>query len=951
VLKWVQSNKWKASFFSLFILLAVALPYLLQHFTKQAIFNYTQAYGIQQVELEDIDLNLFTGVSNIHNLRLYQQATTAPKDQEPIIEVGHLSVEINLPGLLQQRIWIESLVFKDAQLPFTLDNTKQLYLAGIPLLPQTNSDNKPETPPPTFLPGLDKISVDNVQISLDYLDKKTVLNIQELSLEHLYTWSEKNTYPDSIVTPDFARLKLRAKLNKTSIQTNLQLHLFSEEPKVVGTLQTVGFNTNDYLHIIPKQNFDFNAMVNSDITFTLQQSQQGLKLFQQGNIAVIRPSFVQDDTKAKLQNLSWKGDVHYIEYPTSTIDLNGKLQVHGADLKQPPYSASLKQASLNGKMSLVLDDVISIKANEKLTVLGLSFTDSDTQQSLTSDLSASMNSHVNIEKGKVQLNHTGNLSINKLKGHYQDVMAELQQLQWQGKLNFTSNQTLAFDSIGSINLNHFKVNSHNLTLAQLESAKVEQLELKNTNSIAVQNIMLKQLVIAQPNQQPGLTTLKTLALDSATYTKHDKHGKNTMIDLGTLSIHGSETHLTFTKDGKIKQVSTLLDALQTKAKDKKATSTKPAELKEEKPFHYQLAALKIQGKNPVHIVSEQFNHALKKTLKLENFVLGTINSKTPLKHSLYDMKIGFDEFSHLSSKGTFTPLKPSKHFTASTKIEGLSLIEFSSLAEQSVGYQIQSGQLSAELETHLTDNTVNAQNKLQLHKLELESIDNAKAKTLQKDFPIPLETGLAMLQDKNDNIELSLPIKGDLNSPDFNINDVISLALGKALAGATRTYLLLALQPFGAIALAGEYALDQASAITLQPVAFKSGSQKLTSKMQAYLAKIHTILSERQAIQIKLCGGVSEADRKALKKAAIRSSIEKQAQRNGDDPDKPSKEASKITVPDIQISNKQLLTLASERQKAIKRYLIKLGASSKQIVICKPVISKETKTTQVNITI
>ena len=956
MLSWMKNHKWKTSIFITISLLLIVAPYLLQGLVKKAILDYTKPYGIQQVELEDIDFNPFQGIVSIDNLNLYQtkQPLAPSSTQEniavvkPITNIGLLEINLNVLNLLQKRIWVESIRISDTDLPFELNDKQQLFLANIPL----TSDKKPEDNTEqadeaglSFLPGLDNVTLNNISLSLTHKSKTTNLHIQYLSLSHLYAWSE-----------EYARLEFKTKLNRTPVNANLQLHLFKEFPKVVGTLQAKALKSSDFIHFIPKQEFDFNAVLNSDITFTLEQSNQGLKLFQQGDLDLEQIAFNQKPTQAKLNKLSWKGDFYYTEKPIKTVDLNGKLQLNSLNLNQAPYIAELKQAALTGKVNVLLDKIITISATENLQVTGLSVNDATNQQNLLADITANLNSKLILNDKAIKLENRGDLAVKNLKGEYQNLLAQLEQFNWKGDVNLTSDEKVTFDSTGNIALKQLKLTNNKVTLVNAEAASIKELKLINTDSISVSDFSLQQFSLAKNSNLPGLVTLQKVSLNKANY---NKEANKTFFDLGQVVIQGSETHITLNKDGQIKQINTLLSALpnsedkvksEAKAKAEAEAISKASNTQETDKLHYQIASLKVIGNNPIYLVNEQVQPALKKTLKLDQLTLGKVASKKPTNNTAFNLKVIFDEFSHLSSQGSFTPLQPTKAFNAATQLDGLSLLELSPLTEQTVGYHIKSGQLSAELQTSIKDNQIDAQNKLHLNKLELESIDNEKSKELQKNFPIPLETGLAMLQDKNDNIELSLPVKGDLNSPDFNINDVITLALGKALAGASRSYLLLALQPFGAIALVGEYALDKASAITLQAVDFTDGKDTLSPEMQTYLGKIKVLLSERKAIQIKLCGGVNEADRRALKQAAIKSAIEKQAKQNADS-SKSSKDDKKIVVPDITISNSQLLALAAERQKVIKRYLLKQGAASKQIVICKPQISKETKAGQVKLTI
>ncbi|BCN92394.1 hypothetical protein THMIRHAM_01790 [Thiomicrorhabdus immobilis] len=980
---WVTRNRWKSGIIVLLIAFILALPYLVQQLAQKLILDYAKPYGIQQVQLSKVDLNPLKGVVQIHDLQLFQKADT----EKAVAQIGLLGVNLDVISLFQQRIWIESLSFENARLPFELNQDQALFLAGIPLSSKkSDATAKQKSSHFSFLPGLDNIDLKQIQISLHYQKQTTQFDIENLTLNALHAWSKE----------DYARLIIKSTLNQQPIKANLQLHLFADTPKIVGTLQAHGINLANFKHFVPQSDLIFNGNLNSNITFTLEQSKQGIKLFQQGEIALQDIQLIQDENQAKIRQLGWKGDL-YLTQPTQAtgdtkIALNGLLQADAINLNQAPFIAQIQQIALNGQSQIQLGETLHINSNKSLSIKGLEFRDTsqakpleiafkqanlngkftlnksqetqitlaeklnlkglqldDANQKmrLNTDISATLNNQISLNENGLALTQNGGVELTNLSAHQAQLEAQLNQLNWQGALNLKNHQAMALDSKGKLEIADFSLanRQQNLTIAKARTLNIAELNIINLKDIGLQDIRLQGLAIAQNKKLPGLLAVSQIQLNNAHYQEQNKAKRLT---LGNLAIRDSETHLSVTQDNKITQLETLLAALAESADTPKPTGvnkqTAVAEAAQnpEAPFHYSLASIKLSGNNPVHVTLEQTKPALKKTLKLEQFALGRIASQQPQKTSDFSLKVAFDEFSRLSSKGDLTPLQPTKHFYASSNLDGLALNDLSPLVEQKLGYKIESGQLSAKLTTKIDNNTIDAKNDIKLNKFKIKSVDNQKTQAIEKGFPVPLQAGLSLLQDKNDNIALSLPIQGDLNNPSFKIHDVINTALGKALAAASRTYLLLALQPFGAIALVGQYALDKGSNITLQAVDFTPGTTTLSAEMQAYLNKLNKLLTERRKIQIKLCEGASERDRFALKQQALEASIKQQSEQ---------KNNQKIVVPDIEISNKELLKLAEERQKVIKRHLMNLGTSNNQIILCDPVIGKDDQKSQVKLSI
>jgi hypothetical protein len=101
------------------------------------------------------------------------------------------------------------------------------------------------------------------------------------------------------------------------------------------------------------------------------------------------------------------------------------------------------------------------------------------------------------------------------------------------------------------------------------------------------------------------------------------------------------------------------------------------------------------------------------------------------------------------------------------------------------------------------------------------------------------------VRDSDDNIELKVPIKGRMGDPDINVNNVINDALGRALKTGAASFLILALQFYGAALMAANMIGDQLSAVRLDPMIFAVGSGVMSDTHRDYANKIAQILQSR----------------------------------------------------------------------------------------------------------
>ncbi|MBO1924663.1 DUF748 domain-containing protein [Thiomicrorhabdus sp. 6S3-12] len=647
-----------------------------------------------------------------------------------------------------------------------------------------------------------------------------------------------------------------------------------------------------------------NNSVNADLNLKLNNSQEALQLQQQGSIQISDLSLKQTGLIQQAAEAIYQGNVDYQLSKSNAAE-----------------QAALQHLMLNGKFKLT-DSQTQIPQSETSDAMEIA-------HNLDSDFT--LNLEMNAQNTLVDYQGKGTIQALKLNQGKQ--ISTIERLNWQG--NTLLDQTVseanpAVQLSGKLKLNAERIrlgdsrlmprkpaiSIQNLDLKQLTLTSLEQFSLRNLD---IRNIQLQGY---QNAQKVPLNRIGRLTLDQAKIqTTPSIEAK-----LGNIVIKDTLTQLTLDKEKQIVQISALKKALGIEAAQS-VESTQPATEKTSQQSSTQLAfnSLQLTGDNAIKVELQSEQKPIHKDIHLEVFEISAFDSQKPQDLSNFRLIAAIDEFSRIESSGKISPSTSQISLDAQTKIDGLSLNDFSPLIEEAIGYKIDSGQLSATIDSLIKQNKLDINNKIKLYKFKLSSADQAKTDEFNKNFNVPLEIGLDLLQDKSGNIKLDLPINGDLENPNFSISSIVSKALNGALGKATRTYLLLALQPFGAIALVGELALDQVSAVRLQPVTFLETKASLSAEMQQYLQKVATLLKSRTNVQIKLCGGASESDRAALIEMTRASQAERQKQQDGE----------------IIIRDERLLALAKLRQSVIKRYLIKQGVSTNQLVLCQPKIDAE----------
>lgn len=168
------------------------------------------------------------------------------------------------------------------------------------------------------------------------------------------------------------------------------------------------------------------------------------------------------------------------------------------------------------------------------------------------------------------------------------------------------------------------------------------------------------------------------------------------------------------------------------------------------------------------------------------------------------------------------------------------------------GYKIEKGKLTLGLKYQVEDGKLQAANNILIDQLELgEKVENPNAVSL------PLELAIALLKDSDGKIRLDVPLTGSLEDPQFSIGRLIVDALVNVLTKIVTS-------PFSAIAsLVGSDA-------DLSTVAFQPGKHSLDVTETSKLDNVAKALKEKPVLNLEVKGtAYTEQDWKILREEAL----------------------------------------------------------------------------------
>jgi hypothetical protein len=197
-----------------------------------------------------------------------------------------------------------------------------------------------------------------------------------------------------------------------------------------------------------------------------------------------------------------------------------------------------------------------------------------------------------------------------------------------------------------------------------------------------------------------------------------------------------------------------------------------------------------------------------------------------------------DRVAPLKISGTINPLANNAFTDLSISFENVDLTAATPYSGKYVGYPIRKGKLFLDLAYKVSQKQLEAENKVKVDQLTFgEKTDSPDATSL----PVPL--AVALLKDRKGLIDIDLPIRGDLNDPDFKYGKVVISTLLNLLTKMVAS-------PF---ALMGKL-VPGGDAEELQFIEFPAGSSTLPPEEGKKAETLVKGLEERPGLRLDVTG-------------------------------------------------------------------------------------------------
>ncbi len=216
-----------------------------------------------------------------------------------------------------------------------------------------------------------------------------------------------------------------------------------------------------------------------------------------------------------------------------------------------------------------------------------------------------------------------------------------------------------------------------------------------------------------------------------------------------------------------------------------------------------------------------------------------------------------DEFGQAQVNGTINLSEPKAYTDITVSFRNVAMSPLSPYSATFAGRRIASGKLSLDLQYKLINSQLLGENKVLLEQFTLgERVESPTAVNL------PLDLAIALLTDSSGKIDLSVPVRGNVDNPEF--------AYGHLVWQAIRTVLTnIVTAPFRALA-----SLFGGSAEKADAIGFEAGRAQLAPPEREKLTRVAGVLKQRPQLRLMVEGRYDPRhDGAALRIAAARRTL------------------------------------------------------------------------------
>jgi len=295
---------------------------------------------------------------------------------------------------------------------------------------------------------------------------------------------------------------------------------------------------------------------------------------------------------------------------------------------------------------------------------------------------------------------------------------------------------------------------------------------------------------------------------------------------------------------------------------------------------------------------------LNKEFTLEELVIENIDSKNTDTETTFTTLLKDENYMRLLVKGKAQPFKEHINANIESELTEFSLPEVNGYLSEILGFEFKAGQLDSKITGDIVNSKIDSSVKLTIRGSDFSASQAPSDETnLIGQTAVPLNVALGMLKDKKGTISLNIPVRGDVEDPNFGMEYLLALVIKKAVMNQTKSYLMTTFVPYAQVVnvamAAGSFALK----VRFEDLKYSPGQIEILPEQETFVSQLSTLMNDKPKLQVKICPVTSPSDIDLSEKA----NAEEQ---------------------------KRLIDISNQRAAKFKSAIVKNGIESSRLFVC-----------------
>lgn len=365
-------------------------------------------------------------------------------------------------------------------------------------------------------------------------------------------------------------------------------------------------------------------------------------------------------------------------------------------------------------------------------------------------------------------------------------------------------------------------------------------------------------IVASHNQQhdlPELVAINFVELEKLTTTQSD-------LSVNQIRIGGGDVGLKIDEAGELLTLldfNTLIPGENTQQSQPNTTDTAATEEASATPMKITLDKFIVTDPLKISIDDQQKSQAFNKIFEIDKLTLSDIDSSQPDKPVPVAIGIKDADYFTLTTSGSIKPFLPKPAIDLVTQVREFPLNEVAPYLKDSLGFEVLSGQLDSDISTRVSNDELESNVMLFLRGANFAGSNTSEDSNFIGKVAIPLNVALDMLKDDDGNIELKVPVNGDVNDPSFGVHHIIGLVLKKVALSQAKDYLMTTFVPYAKVVSVAIAAGELALKVRLEDLPYQANQIQVQAEQIEFAQQLALLMTDNPNITVNVCG-IARAD-------------------------------------------------------------------------------------------